>query len=78
MCAQTQRQSLQQSGSRYGHEECGVQVLTLKVLLNVIFLYLPPHLDHSVPFGPVSQKAHDVPIHTAPVSTVTISMLRLI
>lgn len=52
------------SGLRYGHKERGAHVLTLKVLLNVVLLYLLPHLDHSVPFSPVPQKAHNIPIHT--------------
>lgn len=49
----------------------------LEVPLNVILLYLPPYLDHSVPLGLVSQKVHDILIHTMPVSRVTIDMLRL-
>ena len=48
------------SGLRCGHEERGVQVLAVEVFLRVALLYLPPHLDHGVPLGPVPEKAHTI------------------
>ena len=67
-------QHIDPSGCSYGHEECGVQVLVMEVLLDVILLYLPPHLLYCVPFGPVPQKAHDIPVYATLVSRVTINM----
>lgn len=75
MCAQMQRQSLQVALKLLGMWSTGPSI---KDIFQRGFLYLLPHLDHSVPLSPVSKKAHIIPVHSTPFSRVTINVLVLI
>lgn len=50
------------------HQECGVQIFAVEILLKVILLNLFPYFHHGVPFSSVP--SYHILVHTTPVSVI--------